>query len=249
MSFDMDQFYSQDDVATWQKIIGNDLHYHYGYFTANEDLETGLRQTVRNFYPDIAHGASILDVGCGWGGPAQMLMHEKDCSVKGITISKTQVSHCQKRGIDVCCLNLETGEIPGGYEVAFMLEVLSHIRNKVGVLRKLRSCAKRLILSSGCIANSVTSKTVQTFGGSMVLCSPTQLCEIVTSAGWHIIKKRNRRFQSLRTNELWGERLTQVYGDKEPPGQLAHLKSVVVAAAKNPALWARNNPLIDIIAE
>jgi len=63
--FDMDVFYSAVLIEEWKRIIGEDLHYHFGYFRGREDMETGLRQTVRNFYPYIPAGACVLDVGCG----------------------------------------------------------------------------------------------------------------------------------------------------------------------------------------
>ncbi len=72
--FDLDKFYSSESVDEWKQIIGKDLHYHFGYFHDSEDLETGLKQTVRNFYPHITLGSRILDIGCGWGGPAKMLI-------------------------------------------------------------------------------------------------------------------------------------------------------------------------------
>ncbi|MGK7905341.1 MAG: hypothetical protein AB4352_28840, partial [Hormoscilla sp.] len=50
---DLDRFYSTESITAWKQIIGEDLHYHFGYFRGSEDLETGLRQTVRNYYDYI----------------------------------------------------------------------------------------------------------------------------------------------------------------------------------------------------
>ncbi len=47
--FDLDGFYFQVSIDEWKRIIGDALHYHFGYFRGSEDLETGLRQTVKNF--------------------------------------------------------------------------------------------------------------------------------------------------------------------------------------------------------
>ena len=62
-TFDLDSFYSNESIEEWQQIIGNDLHYHFGYFKASEDLETGLKQTARNFFPYIEPGSKVLDIG------------------------------------------------------------------------------------------------------------------------------------------------------------------------------------------
>ena len=251
MDFEMDQFYSQDEIAALKVILGEELHYHYGYFFGDEDLETGQRQTVRNFYPDIPLGARVLDAGCGWGGPAQMLIQERRCSLKGITIGTGQVAYCRSQGLDVEHLDLESDAISGDYDAVFMLEVLSHIRNKLGVLLKLRQCAPRLVLSVNCISESVPDyhQMRQTFGGAMIFCSDTELEQMVEAAGWRILKRRNRRFQSLRTNMLWQKRLEQVYGNIRPPGQLGLLLDVVQSAEQATMLWCAKHPLIDIIAE
>jgi cyclopropane fatty-acyl-phospholipid synthase-like methyltransferase len=250
MNFDMDKFYSQDEISAWQSIIGKDLHYHYGFFAASEDLETGLRQTVKNFYDDIETNTQILDIGCGWGGPAQMLVRDRNCSVKGITISEGQANYCKQQGLDVEILDVDTQPIQGKYDIVFSLEVLSHIRNKAEVLRKLRQCSSRLILSCNCVANHLAKENRRAFSSSMVMCTEKELYDMLVKAGWSITKKRNRRFQSLRTITLWGEQLQKVYGDSSPPqGHLADLKILVEYALESIMVWGINNPLIDIVAE
>ena len=249
MTIDLDHFYSQDEITKWQQIIGPDLHYHYGFFMGNEDLETGVRQSVKNFYPHIEKHSKVLDAGCGWGGPAQMLIEEQYCKVKGLTISNNQAQYCQKRGIDVSILDLETHKIPGQFDIVFSLEVLSHIRDKQKVLRKFRQCASRLILTCNCIANHLSAQNRSAFGESMWMCTEKELEDIVKQSGWSIIKKTNSRFQSLRTVALWREKFHHIYKDRTPNGQLKELKQLVDYASQNIALWCVNNPLINIIAE
>ena len=55
------------------------MHYHIGG-----------DKTVRNLYPFIDNNSSILDIGCGWGGPATMLHNEKQCTIHGVTNSPQQ---------------------------------------------------------------------------------------------------------------------------------------------------------------
>ncbi len=260
MTFDMDGFYSQDTIEAWKEIVGEELHYHFGYFHKGEDFETGLRQTVRNFYPHIPFGSRVLDVGCGWGGPATLLAEEHGCRVRGITISQAQVAYCQRMGLDVRRCDIEQDEIvspdgirardesSGAYDVVFMLEVLSHIRDKVGVLTRLRDLAPRLILSVSCIADNVQGpRTV--FGGSIELCTPSELKEAVKQAGWQIQSTRNRRFQSIPTIQHWKQNLDRVYGEQTPPGQLGVLQNLTMNAFQSIPRWCQAFPLIDIVAE
>ncbi len=246
--FDLDNFYSQESIREWKQIIGEDLHYHFGYFRGSEDLETGLKQTVRNFYSYINPGSRVLDIGCGWGGPSKMLSQERQCSVVGTTISVEQAKYCESIGLNIRTQDVETTEINGDYDLVFLLEVLSHIRNKAALLGRLRSLAPRLILSVNCVADNYVGERT-TFGDSMVLCTTSELKQYVEEAGWEIKFTQNRRFQSLRTFIMWKENLDRVYGESQPPGQLGYLRNHVNAGLKNPISWCHSFPLIDIVAE
>ncbi|AFY57881.1 methyltransferase, cyclopropane fatty acid synthase [Rivularia sp. PCC 7116] len=248
--FDLDNFYSQDSISEWKQIIGEDLHYHFGYFSGSEDLETGLKQTVRNFYPYIPTGSRVLDIGCGWGGRAKMLIAERNCSVTGISCSAAQVEYCRSLGLNVLQQDLDQDidELPDEYDIVFSLEMISHIRNKAQLLRQMRSRASRLILSESCAADSYSGERL-TFGGSIVLCKVSELVRDLESAGWKIKFMQDRRFQSLRTIALWKQNLDRVYGDAQPPGQLGTLRSLVDIALQSPLRWCQLFPLIDIVAE
>lgn len=245
---DLDTFFSQETIAEWKQIIGEDLHYHFGYFQGNEDLETGLRQTVRNFYPHIPIGSRLIDIGCGWGGPARLLAKEQRCVVQGISISHAQVAYCQSLGLDVWHADIEKDSVNGEYDLIFMLEVLSHIRDKRAVLKKLRSLAPRLIISMNCMSDIIeTPRTV--FGGSMALVTESEFIQAVEDAGWRIQVLRNRRFQSLRTALHWQQNLARCYGDHVPPGQLGVLQNLAETVLQSPIRWCQSFPLIDIVAE
>ncbi|MEN8218479.1 MAG: methionine biosynthesis protein MetW [Pseudomonadota bacterium] len=108
-------------------------------------------------------------------------------SVTGITSSTTQVEYCQQQGLNVLQQDLEQDidEFYGEYDVIFSLEMISHIRNKVQLLRRLRSSASRLILSENCAADSYSGDRT-TFGGSIVLCTVSELVRYLEEAGWKI---------------------------------------------------------------
>jgi cyclopropane fatty-acyl-phospholipid synthase-like methyltransferase len=98
----LDDYYSAESIKEWQAIIGDELHYHYGFFTTPDtDLKAALENAVRNFYDYIPRGSGVLDAGCGWGGPARMLNDERECKVFGITISHSQYEYCRKFGLKV----------------------------------------------------------------------------------------------------------------------------------------------------
>ena len=59
-------FYTDNPLSVWQSVLGPSMHYH-----------VGGNQAVRNLYPYIDNNSKILDIGCGWGGPARLLTNEK----------------------------------------------------------------------------------------------------------------------------------------------------------------------------
>lgn len=247
---DISAFYSNDDVALWQKVLGANLHFHFGFFDGEEDLQTGLSQTVRNYFPEITYGASVLDLGCGWGGPAKVLAREHGCHVTGVTISKTQAAHCQNEGVDVRLLDLDDASTkpPKGFDVLLSLEMISHIQDKIGFLQRVRECGHKLILSESCAADDYQGRRV-TFGGSMRLCTVNELLEAVEAAGWTIKRCHDRRPQSMRTISLWKKNLERTFGDMRPPGAFAPLHDLIENALSDPAGWAKSFPLIDIVAD
>ena len=106
-SVDLDAFYSAD-VEKVAAFLGPEMHFHHGLASAEvNDLldrstdagpaategsvaERALADALRILYPHIPLGSSVLDVGCGWCGPATLLAAERAASVRGLTIARAQ---------------------------------------------------------------------------------------------------------------------------------------------------------------
>ena len=106
-SVDLDAFYSAD-VEKVAAFLGPDMHFHHGLASAEvNDLldrsadagpaategsvaQRALEDALRVLYPHIPLGSSVLDVGCGWCGPATLLAAERAASVRGLTIARAQ---------------------------------------------------------------------------------------------------------------------------------------------------------------
>lgn len=248
---DLDTFYSLNEIDLWKEIIGSDLHYHFGYFEGDIEPQEALRQTVRNFFDAIPRGAHVFDAGCGWGAPARLLSDEHDCRVKGVTISTAQADYCRQAGLDVERLDLETKTPDGQFDVAFFLESIEHVRDKAGLLGRLRHHCRRVIISSNAWARADPSWR-PTFGQSSATATPWELCALLEHSGFRVLSMRDRRPQSIGTLHYWKANFERVFGAQMPPGQLGVLRRYtdeITASTSNLERFIRNAPLVDIVAD
>ena len=65
----------------------------------DEELEIGQKRKYRRLAQELKlkEGDQILEIGCGWGGFAEMAAKEYKCKVVGITLSEAQAKFAQKR--------------------------------------------------------------------------------------------------------------------------------------------------------
>ena len=89
--------------------LGNEFYSHWldnsmSYSSAlfknfDEELEIGQKRKYRRLAKELKlkEGDQILEIGCGWGGFAEMAAKEYKCKVVGITLSEAQAKFAQKR--------------------------------------------------------------------------------------------------------------------------------------------------------
>ena len=247
---DLDAFYSTDSVATWQQVLGAEMHYHFGLFSQEEresppDIASDVpfARAVTQLFDFIPSGSSVYDLGCGWGGPARMLTRDHHCRVLGMTISKTQYRHLAAAGLPVRYGDLETTLPPGHFDCMLLLESLEHVRDKARLLQILRLFGSRLVMRVHCQDGAPNSVN---FAGTMPMIQSTQLREIIEAAGWQIIHWQNRREESMPSLRVWHERLAAI-----APGTDLHLETFRAFCARIcqcEQMWAGNNQLIEVVA-
>lgn len=76
------------------------MTYSAGLFTpGDDDLEAAQTRKYHRLAQalDLRPEQAVLDIGCGWGGFAELVARDYGCRVTGLTISREQRDHAQRR--------------------------------------------------------------------------------------------------------------------------------------------------------
>ena len=85
---------------------------------------------------DIKKGQKVLEVGCGWGGMAFEIAKQKNCEVKGISLSKNQINYCKQKAKELKLDNqvsfelADYREIDGHYDRIYSVGMFEHVGKK-----------------------------------------------------------------------------------------------------------------------
>ena len=123
-------FYTDNPLEVWQTVLGPSMHYH-----------VGGDQAVRDLYPYIDNTSNILDIGCGWGGPARLLSTEKHCNLHGVTNSEQQYNHYP---YTVSLADANTYTPDDNYDTTIFIESLCHLTPQI--LTNIRPHTNKLII-------------------------------------------------------------------------------------------------------
>jgi hypothetical protein len=241
---DVGAFYSSPPLDVWRRILGNGMHYHHGIWEADEDWAAALNNAVLTLAQYVEPGSTVLDLGCGWGGPAALLVDRVGCDVVGVTVSHAQAAYCATRGLDVRHLDLDREMPTGHWSVGWWMESLEHLEHPEQALIRLRSRCERLVMR----VNTCETAPRRRFAGSMPMLSTADYLGALERSGWRVRHLSNRRTEALRSPFEWLAGL-RAAGIANPDD--AHLRALwdySVLFTTKPSLYAMF-PLVDIVAE
>ena len=121
------EFYTQNPLKVWKKVLGPSMHYHFG----GDDA-------VRELYSYIDKDSTLLDVGCGWSGPAKLLREERNISID--TLSNSE----QHQPTYLCDIHsfIPTKQ----YHTTLFFESLTHFDDAPTVLNNLRAHTNQIVI-------------------------------------------------------------------------------------------------------
>ena len=136
------EFYSDESLDVWKKVIGQDLHYHVGW--GDGDI---FYNAIEYLYQFIGKDKKVLDCGCGWGGTGKVLQRDINCDVTGITNSPIQYEYIKNNiSMNVELIDLHDYSSKDKYDVVIFIESYCHLTNPEKVLYNIANVTNKIIL-------------------------------------------------------------------------------------------------------
>ncbi len=212
-------------IDFWSVVLGKDLHFHMGHFpNGQESLEDGEAAAINNllglFPPSFSfQPIRILDIGCGWGGPAFQLTKTLKCEVVGVVFNQTQSNYVNARAtttsqpVWAIQADAETFDFAqlGYFDVAWVYESLDHMTRRHAVLAGLRKVARFFALAIHCRdARIPKSKLYNEFFGIPSCECKDELLAMLAQTGWQTLTMEDRTGLVLPSFAKWVSNIKRV---------------------------------------
>ena len=216
----IDDFYSEVPLETWQKILSPRMHYHFGEDNSeNEDI---FDRAVRSLYPYIPYGSTVLDCGCGWGGPARMLISEQGCDLEGVTLSRQQSEFISD--FKVYHQDLAIFTCPRAYDTAFFLESFTHFDDPLIILRNLSASVNSIVIKD---YSSYSKANIPAWG--MNIYSPEDYIELLKNAKFKVIDIQEYPNHMKSSLSYWYKNIRLFLRQEELRGQVRLLNDLCLS--------------------
>jgi tocopherol O-methyltransferase len=202
-------------------------HVHHGFWESGkestDEAVIHLSQFLANWLK-IDRGDRILDVGCGYGGTSRLLAESYQAKVTGFTLSAEQKkfadSKAVKKGaVEILCQDfLENTFRPECFDAVISIECLEHIEDKpkaFAEIFRLLKPGKRMAIavwSAHEAPNRLQSHMLEAIcreGRLPSMPSGTEYEQLMTDAGFHVVKGREIADQVKKTWAICAKRLAQ----------------------------------------
>jgi tocopherol O-methyltransferase len=139
----------------YYKLWGEHLHHGY-WIRGDESKEQAQQQLIEHLarLAKIPHGATVLDVGCGFGASSMYLCKHFGATTTGITISQVQVEMAcaaaakEKAPASFCLMDAEAMTFEMPFDVLWSVESISHYHDR----EKFFASAAKLLRPGGIFA-------------------------------------------------------------------------------------------------
>jgi cyclopropane-fatty-acyl-phospholipid synthase len=203
-----------------------------------EPLEAAQERKVRALLDrlDLAPGARLLEIGCGWGSLAEIAARDYGVSVVGLTLSTEQKAFAEQRlaaasvGDRVAIELMDYRDVRGAFDAVASVEMVeavgedywpSYLQTIASVLRPGGKAALQLIsireeLFEGYAANADFIQTYIFPGGMLI--SETRFRRIAEAAGLQWRDRRGFGLHYAETLRRWRRRYDDAVEEGRLPG-------------------------------
>lgn len=123
----IDEFYSENETDGWKLVLNPNMDYHFGY---PRDVSSRLfEKPLLSYLNFIGDSKTLLDVGCGWGGPARTLKNNSGLDITCVTNSIKQFEFVRNE-FKVINANANNLLLDETYDVTMFIESFTHMEDK-----------------------------------------------------------------------------------------------------------------------
>jgi cyclopropane-fatty-acyl-phospholipid synthase len=135
-------------AGVFELLLDRNMNYSSGWYArGDEDLDTAQLAKMARIahYAGLATGSRVLDLGCGWCGPALHFAEEYGCHVTGVTLSSVQREYAlgwaARRGLsDRLVVDrrsvLDLPYANGAFDQVLFLESIIHMPEKAAIFAR-----------------------------------------------------------------------------------------------------------------
>lgn len=212
----------------FELLLDRNMNYSSGYYPrGDESLDASqlakLEHVARSL--GLAGGDRLLDVGCGWSGPALYYAEHHGCRVTGVTLSAVQrdygLAWAARRGIqDAYRVDVRSvTQLPypdASFDHVIFLESIIHMKDKAAIfercLKLLRpggrilvqeSCYDRESMQAQYLSDRGFAEVNRAFGFTGDMVTGGEMVRRLEQAGFHPLSLENVSSHYVRTLSQW----------------------------------------------
>jgi len=218
-------------------LLDRNMNYSSGiYLTGEEDLDQAQINKMDRVAAicGMQPGDRVLDMGCGWSGPALYFAEHHKVHVTGLTLSEVQRSFAMERAeqrgiadrVDIRVCNVLDADFPAeSFQHMIFFESIIHMWEKLELFqfahKVLTPGGMLFVQESNYDRNSNTDKfrsdrgfqlVDQVFGDTATMVSTAEMMRLMEEAGFLACYTENISNHYKRTLSQWGDRIDE-HGD------------------------------------
>ncbi len=250
-------FHYDTPPLVFERLLDRNMNYSCGYYlTGEEDLDAAQEAKMDKIAAmcGFQPGARVLDLGCGWSGPATYFADAHGCHVTGYTLSEAQRDFAMKRAeargcadrLDIRVQNVLDAELElEHYDHVVFLESIIHMREKAELFARCHAALKpsgTLFVQESCYDQNSKGQVYESdrgyeavddaFGGTATMVSGGEMQRLMEEAGLSPVYVENISNHYTRTLSQWLDNLDTHHDEMKAadPEFFPHLRKYLMIA-------------------